>query len=73
MIHCEVVSSEFVIEDEAVEVFGLSFFNANETTPFKTVENIFTSKDEAIKLKALINESDISQVNIDDIIEDWLV
>ncbi len=74
MIYCKIVESCIVIDCKTTHVYGLDFFKVKDgmELPVKTVEDIFCDLNAAEKLKNLINKGNISELHIDDIVDDYI-
>lgn len=75
MLHCEITETMFYDEERRrnVTVYGLSFFPiGNKKIIVKTVDDIFCKKQEAVAAMERVNVDGISEVHIDDIIQNFL-
>ena len=72
MIRCEIITTVIEVEGRTERVYGLDFYKNEEIIPFKTVKDIFVELKMAESLKEVINKNDISEIHIDDVIDDNL-
>lgn len=72
-IRCELVENRVIIENEESVDFGLRFYDCDDRcSTVEYVSDIFCDAESAMKIVALFNSNDISEVHINDIIEDLL-
>ena len=76
MLNCEIVEMDFFDEEigTCLRVYGLRFFplGYREKT-VRMVEEVFCEERNARRAAKMINEDGISEVHIDDIIEDMVI
>ena len=73
MLSCEVTEVRFYDAERGDDtiVYGLSFFSmGNSAKPLRVVDALFRKRQEATAIRTRINVNGISEIHIDDIIED---
>ena len=73
-VKCVSIQSNVEIENRIVVSYGLRFFESNNyNSTIKIVRDMFQDKEKSDMLMNLINKSDLSEIHINDIVEDALL
>ena len=72
-IKCELTENRLTVENVSMIDYGLRFFNSEDSYTVCCYNDLFCSKEYAGRVVELINSADISEVHIEEIIEDLIV
>lgn len=76
MLNCDITEMNYFDQEEKeyVKVYGLKFYHIeNRSIYIKVIDNMFCQREEAMRAMNLINASNISEVHIDDVVENLLL
>lgn len=59
-------------ECEEVKVYGLKFYISGENSFSKTIEDISCDREQLKNFREVLQESDLSPIHIQDVIEDFI-
>ena len=73
-VKCESIQSIVDIENKNVVSYGLRFYEShNYNATIKIVRDMFQDKEKSDMLVNLINENELSEIQINDVIDDALL